>query len=1154
MKTNFLRIGKSSLSAVLSIVMVLTTVLAGSFNAVNAETVQAEPLDCEVGADISFTDVETTSFDSSINKEITAAETDGSLKADIYSNKKKTEKVLPESSGGNVTVYFANTCQWDNVYLYSWGNSNSSGFTPVTSKTGLLWEFSIDSSCLNNDSFLFSDSNVIENNKWKNEYQTVNMSDNTIKNTFYEYSSSTNLFVPFDYKNNNKSMRGYWVSTEDNVLDLLKTGSNSITVYFKNTKNWSNVYAYTLAVSDNNTEIKYQGLWPGTEMNLVKKDDSGDIYSLTIHSNTNQIIFNQGNNIDQMDLGSIGDINSINGKMYNPEKTGSNKWEDYDTSNPDPKPDDPTPDVEWYLAGRFDANGKSTAKDAIGSSGWSLETELFQFEYVSNGTYKYVTDQTIADFSADFKINNNTYPRYFVFARKVDNKKSMYGNTENTENTQKAYALKQTDAYTSTNDKRFSLGTYSDSNQFYFNDPTNTSNGKVTFWIETTDDTENPYNFYFTIGETLEITHGLYSDLKYNSDNPYHNGTGTPQVSARILASDNTELKSYTSENGEIVISKEELQTEGAVNLEVTVSSTADSDEIAAVYENSTGINSIGTSSKIVKTYTIDKLITDGSLNTTQLNYYTDYKTDVLNIEFKYYNRQINGSNVETIDSEPTTATIKGSALINRNGTIENAIVNALNFENGGVMNSLKNVVDEYYFWPTQEQAVNGIKELKNYHEEDGSGVYKTYGTSDYIYRELAHHMNSYGKPLAGDELNKTENAWVTYTLTDGTTKVYKENESGEEPDYTLIKSITVWGYNAPKTYELEMYVPENEKSELTELDGTTNIFYCGTKNTSIPCKGFFNQRLGGEDENNNAANSATEYLKQYGITSMKAALGDYTAPAEFILDSNDNKKYCFDGWYAWDKNNKTPVKVSADRYYQNRITANIKLAAGYKEYIEGSTPTQTVGLSVTDNGIDTYYDNNSVKRVSLNTQVNVYGAEDSDKNINKVAAIYLQLPVKDSQGKIISWTQSMIDSLGLTNYTTEGTLGYKIDQYVKNLSHEESAAVNLRGTLTFTLDKVNISDYKVISYNYTTTWEDTTDSKKAVLTNKNRLQFSLPMKAEYYEGGSNSAIIAYAAIYYEGKDWILSDNYIPYIYNLADEEKITNLEGEVTGVEETAP
>ena len=732
----------------------------------------------------------------------------------------------------------------------------------------------------------------------------------------------------------------------------------------------------------------------------------------------------------------------------------------------------------------------------------------------------------------------------------------MYGNTENTENTQKAYALKQTDAYTSTNDKRFSLGTYSDSNQFYFNDPTNTSNGKVTFWIETTDDTENPYKFYFTVGETLTITHGLYSEVqkKYNSTEPYHNGTGTPQVSARILASDNTELKSYTSENGEIVIPKEELQTEGAVNLEVTVSSTADSDEIAAVYENSTGINSIGTSSKIVKTYTIDELITDGSLNTTQLNYYTDYKTDVLNIEFKYYNRQINGSNVETIDSEPTTATIKGSALINRNGTIENAIVNALNFENGGVMNSLKNVVDEYYFWPTQEQAVNGIKELKNYHEEDGSGGYKTYGTSGYSYEELAYHMNSYGKPLAGDELNKTENAWVTYTLTDGTTKVYKENESGEEPDYTLIKSITVWGYNAPKTYELEMYVPENEKSELTKLDGTTNIFYCGTKNKSIPCEGFFNQRLGGEDENNNAANSATEYLKQYGIKSMKAALGDYTAPAEFILDSNDNKKYCFDGWYAWDKNNKTPVKVSTDRYYQNRITANIKLAAGYKEYIEGSTSTQTVGLSVTDNGIDTYYDNNSVKRVSLNTQVNVYGAEDSDKNINKVAAIYLQLPVKDSQGKIISWTQSMIDSLGLTNYTTEGTLGYKIDQYVKNLSHEESAAVNLRGTLTFTLDKVNISDYKVISYNYTTTWEDTTDSKKAVLTNKNRLQFSLPMKAEYYEGGSNSAIIAYAAIYYEGKDWILSDNYIPYIYNLADEEKITNLEGEVTGVEETAP
>ena len=101
-------------------------------------------------------------------------------------------------------------------------------------------------------------------------------------------------------------------------------------------------------------------------------------------------------------------------------------------------------------------------------------------------------------------------------------------------------------------------------------------------------------------------------------------------------------------------------------------------------------------------------------------------------------------------------------------------------------------------------------------------------------------------------------------------------------------------------------------------------------------------------------------------------------------------------------------------------------------------------------------------------------------------------------------------------------------------------------------LENVNIENYKVISYNYNAAWTDSTDSSTAVLTNKNRLQFSLPMKAEYYEGGSNSAIIAYAAIYYDGEGWILSDNYVPYIYNLSDQT--TTTEGKIGGKEETAP
>lgn len=1122
MRTDFLRIGKSSLSAVLSIVMVLSAVLAGSFSTAEAVITDTELSALEVGADAALTDAETADFDNSIIEDKYVNN------ADSPSTGRKAEKKLPESSGDSVTVYFANTPGWDNVIIADWvdGDNFTSG-----QHSGLLWTFNIDSSHLSENKFLFCN-----DDNWNNDEQTVDMS----KNTSSYYNSTQPLFVPGYYSNNDKkSIKGSWVAPTTEILNLLKTDDNSVTVYFKNTLNWSDVYAYTLAISDNNTEIKYQGLWPGTKMTCEKTDtDENKIYSVTIHSNSQKIFFhnNDGTEI-KVDIST----DSVSGKMYNP-KTG--KWEAYEETDPEPDPETDEPDADWYIGGRFSANGKSTLDDET-TYGWSLDYTKFKFDYVSDGKYKYETNQTIAELSElmylpEKKRNEN---KYFIF-RKVgsDGSSEKYGNTNT-----KAYQLKQENSYNPITQKQtFALGKYGTSNQFFFNDPNNTSIGKVTLWIDTADDTNS---FYFTVDEPVTITHGLYSDVQSNYINTdqYHNGTGIPQVSVKILDGSGNSLLTRTGENGKVLITKTELQTENAATLEITLSSAGGSDEIVNVYED-TGIafNSIGSGSEAVKTYDISDILQDGVIIKNKLNYYTDYKTDVLNINFKYYNRSSSSANqVETIDETPTTAAIKGSFILNKDSSIENAIANALNFENGGVMNNLNNIIDEYYFWTSEYEAVNGIKELDNYHEKNGTG-YKKYKDSGYTDSQLAHHMDSFGNPLTNPS---DSDYWVTYTLTDGTTKVYKSTKDDtSEPDYYLVKSITVWGYNAPKLYTLEMYMPENENSVLENFTG--NIYYSATKNTSVPCQGFFNQRLGGEDttENNTAANSnsTTAYLAKYGITNEKSYLGKYTPPAENV--TSGGKTYKFDGWYAWDKNTGTKVKVSTDRYYQNRITANLNLVAGYAE-----APSQGVGLSVTNNGIDTFYDSSGVKRISLNTQVNVYGADDTDKNITKIAAVYLQLPVKDSQGKIISWTQTMVDSLGLSDYTTEGTMGCNIYNYVQNLPADKSADVRSGGTVTFTLSNVNISDYKVISYNYNTSWEDTSDSSAAVLTNKNRLQFALPMKAEYYEGGSNSAIIAYAAINYSGKGWILSDNCVPYIYNLADVNPSAP-EDEVTGIELTAP
>ena len=89
--------------------------------------------------------------------------------------------------------------------------------------------------------------------------------------------------------------------------------------------------------------------------------------------------------------------------------------------------------------------------------------------------------------------------------------------------------------------------------------------------------------------------------------------------------------------------------------------------------------------------------------------------------------------------------------------------------------------------------------------------------------------------------------------------------------------------------------------------------------------------------------------------------------------------------------------------------------------------------------------------------------------------------------------------------------------------------------SITFTVDDLKMNNSQIISYTYGVTFdEDNFDASTTLLTNKNRVQFTLPMKAVYYYGegnepGRNSAIIAYAAIKY-ADDWILSENHAEFI------------------------
>lgn len=706
---------------------------------------------------------------------------------------------------------------------------------------------------------------------------------------------------------------------------------------------------------------------------------------------------------------------------------------------------------------------------------------------------------------------------------------------------------------------------------------------------------------------SLFIEHELYADL-YDSLSSKEgvtapkNGTGTPYIDSVVITKDNQTLYSNkTKVNGSVIVINDN-DSNALVNgatVTVTLSATpANSDTtFDGVYipkseggyvennnenKGTTGTKAngdvrIATTSNGTTTYTYTYTISDDLFtdNKATLSHYSDFSTTLLSINFKYYDRVTSErSHTETISTTPSTVNVSASAKLKSESgetqSIANAITKALGEatkNESSPMSTLKNVIDNYYFWTSTNEATEGIKDFINYHVVDKDATnttditerYHTTYAKDYGAAKdendkaiLSYHLDCYGVPYKGliDAENPSNadgysaEAWVTYTKTDGSAPVtYK---STDNVDLTTVKSVTVWGYNAPRTYQVEVYKP-GTSGDLTQ-DG--NVYYTNTSGGSVSHEvitAFYNQRLAGKDENYDGSNSPSDYLTQYGITGYFGDDSAVTADEE-ITFADGETKVVFDGWY--DAN--THTKISSDRTYGYRVTTNLSLVAGYKS----SKTSDTTKVSVIKNGVEPFIDADNQSRVRLTTVVNVYdnldndpssenylNPKDKDENIKKVSAIYVQLPVKDSNGEQIIWNSDNLAALKLDSPTEDG-IGKAVRDYLNSLDLTSNEVKNSDTlTVTVTIDNVTINTEKIISYTYGVTFDsDDTDTNTTMLTNKNRVQFTLPMKAELYYGtgdvaGSNSAIIAYAAIYYDTTDsdtndgnWIVSENHAEFI------------------------
>lgn len=532
----------------------------------------------------------------------------------------------------------------------------------------------------------------------------------------------------------------------------------------------------------------------------------------------------------------------------------------------------------------------------------------------------------------------------------------------------------------------------------------------------------------------------------------------------------------------------------------------------------------------------ISNLFNGGSLKTTALKFFSKFSQSII-INFKYYDRNIvNYSQPATIDTEATTVRIS-QTLENLNTNLENTISTALqerieDSETGKKirMADIDNVIDKYYFWPSQTEATgdSGIKALKNYQDSQ----YQTYGDS-VDDGKLKYHLNCYGKPLEDTPPNTLTNAdsWVSYTTTENTdvNVYYNDNDN---IDLTTVKEVTVWGYNAPKQYHVGLYRPTSEKFEDNELSLNTDfgddVYTVNNTNAKYYFENdaFYNQRLGGYDKSSieDDTNAAGAYLNEYGI-GVEDGIGNayvntdndaVTAVSE-IKDGTGEIKYVFDGWY----DAATKQKVSSDLVYGYRVTSNLTLYAGYK--VNKST---NVGVTVTSNGVDYYIDgtDNKTQRVRLNTQVNVYNAysEEGDENIKNIAAIYVR-----------------VNNYNYTNSENYKALRTAISNHLKEngttLGSKKVASETFEDSIEFD-GQIIFYTYKVVFDKWSVADTSTDKANNAQLTNKNRIQFTLPMSEAAFE--KNGTILSFAAIYYNGTnpeseeysgEWILSDNYVEF-------------------------
>ncbi len=393
--------------------------------------------------------------------------------------------------------------------------------------------------------------------------------------------------------------------------------------------------------------------------------------------------------------------------------------------------------------------------------------------------------------------------------------------------------------------------------------------------------------------------------------------------------------------------------------------------------------------------------------------------TGTIEVDFKYYDRGIDTSSTE---NQPLSVNVYPTTLIcypeitgsNYTAAVASAVTSSDSTQEGTNVktspNSITNAIDEYYFWPTQEAAVAGIKSMTNYHSRGSTDTYSSLGLTDTQY---GYHADCYGylkgeSSYMADYRTYCRNNNITYKDEDEKWVTYYDSNDREitNPDSsTTVTKVVVWGFNTPKDYKISYTVFEEDTKEVyydVNLNVYVNVIasnfgYVANEKTTSFDHFKYQEHIGGS---NATADSFSDYYKKVydleGVNSNDANLQYGLLPGNDASDLNittdvkhvtedEEDDYYFTGWYVPTESGGY-TKLTADETYTGFVTSALDLYAGYTDIVDNDR-----GMSLVSNGIERYSDGTN-DYVRYNVTANAYGYEDNTDQILRMSVIYFFL------------------------------------------------------------------------------------------------------------------------------------------------------------------